>query len=144
MFSFKLGSSIQLGKYELGGSCGCLNCTKCHCYRGCIYMTRTTHLNNSKNYISVDRDRALNSNIYLQTGTTLAIVERHKHCKSKTSQTSQRGRIRRSGHLHLVLAMKCGGLRFEDNCFFVSTFISVCALFVRLLNVSFQFCHAGA
>ena len=143
MFSFKLGSSIQLGKYELGGSCGCLNCTKCHCYRGCIYMTRTTHLNNSKNYISVDRDRALNSNIYLQTGTTLAIVERHKHCKSKTSQTSQRGRIRRSGHLHLVLAMKCGGLRFEDNCFFVSTFISVCALFVRLLNVSFQFCHAG-
>ena len=41
MFSFKLGSSIQLGKYELGGSCGCLNCTKCHCYRGCIYMTRT-------------------------------------------------------------------------------------------------------
>ena len=144
MFSFKLGSSIQLGKYELGGSCGCLNCTKCHCYRGCIYMTRTTHLNNSKNYISVDRDRALNSNIYLQTGTTLAIVERHKHCKSKTSQTSQRGRIRRSGHLHLVLAMKCGGLRFEDNCFFVSTFISVCALFVRLLNASFQFCHAGA
>ena len=144
MFSFKLGSSIQLGKYELGGSCGCLNCTKCHCYRGCIYMTRTTHLNNSKNYISVDRDRALNSNIYLQTGTTLAIVERHKHCKSKTSQTSQRGRIRRSGHLHLVLAMKCGGLRFEDNCFFVSTFISVCALFVRLLNVSFQFCHEGA
>ena len=144
MFSFKLGSSIQLGKYELGGSCGCLNCTKCHCYRGCIYMTRTTHLNNSKNYISVDRDRALNSNIYLQTGTTLAIVERHKHCKSKTSQTSQRGRIRRSGHLHLVLAMKCGGLRFEDNCFFVSTFISVCALFVRLLNVSVQFCHAGA
>ena len=144
MFSFKLGSSIQLGKYELGGSCGCLNCTKCHCYRGCIYMTRTTHLNNSKNYISVDRDRALNSNIYLQTGTTLAIVERHKHCKSKTSPTSQRGRIRRSGHLHPLLAMKCGGLRFEDNCFFVSTFISVCALFVRLLNVSFQFCHAGA
>ena len=144
MFSFKLGSSIQLGKYELGGSCGCLNCTKCHCYRGCIYMTRTTHLNSSKNHISADRDRALNSNIYWQTGATLAIDERHKHCKSKTSQTSQRGRIRRSGHLHLVLAMKCGGLRFEDNCFFVSTFISVCALFVRLLNVSFQFCHAGA